>query len=82
MQLLFVCLQRISDNSQGVINFCLFCLFTKEVRRATIVTIKQFCPCQTPNTPENTHVTGNATDTAPPTTNYGTMDPQPQEMIN
>ena len=39
-------MQRICDNSQGVINFCLFCLFTKEVRSAAVNAIKQLCHCQ------------------------------------
>ena len=47
MQLLFICnvfhMQRICDNSTGVVNFCLFCLFTKEIRSATIAAMKRLC---------------------------------------
>ena len=39
-------MQRICDNSQGLINFCLFCVFTKEVRSATIDAIRRLCHCQ------------------------------------
>ena len=42
-------MQRVCDNSQGVINFCLFCLFTKEDRSATINAIKKLCHCQSAN---------------------------------
>ena len=47
----FCFVQRICENSQGVINFCLFCLFEKEVKSATVNAIKQLCHCPTTTTP-------------------------------
>ena len=73
------------DNSQGVINFCLFCLFTKEVRSAAINAIKQLCHCQsakvaTTAMPEVSWFTPITSDTrSTPATGYGTLSSEESE---
>ena len=83
--LLDVCfLQRVCDNSQGVINFCLFCLFTKEVRSAAIIAIRKLCHCQSGNIialmPDVSWFTPSINDTRSTlTADYNTLSSQENE---
>ena len=75
-------MQRICDNSQGVINFCLFCVFTKEVRIATVNAIKKLCHCKsasmTTMMPEVSWFTPitSGTESTPAATGYGALSSQ------
>ena len=77
----FCFVQRICDNSQGVINFCLFCLFTKEVRSATSKAIKQLCHSQ--STSNATVIPGFRSSTElTPSYNYGAVNSQVENPLN
>ena len=73
-------MQRICDNSQGIINFYLFCLFTKEVRSAAFSAIKKLCRCQSANVttmmPEVSWFTSMTSETRSTPAGYGALSSQ------
>ena len=69
-------MQRVCDISQGVINFCPFCLSTKEVRSTTVNAMKKLCYCQSATTmPEVSWFTPITSETrSTPPAGYGILN--------